>query len=676
MLTCLEEATYESRRNGNTIRGAGVIDLAINTPRLLLQGGAQSGKTALAKMLFRHLHEGGYIPVYLDRARHLPSGQVNPERMHAHLAGVFAKQYDPSATQAYEQLDRSRRVVIVDDYHHLQRNRKVRAAFIDALTRVAGKVILLADQVAMEANELLDPASRAEAMDFETYNILPFGHARRGELIDRWLLLGGRAQGNATEIAQRRVVLTRTINDFIGRSWLPPYPVYILSLLQLRDDLTPSDTRIDTHGAYYELFIRNTLASVLTPKESAFVLTYLAHLAYQFLLDGVEEVDIATFNRIHRAYEQRFEIEPEVGRTREKLVECGILHRSGDAIRFRYPYIYYYFVALWIRDHIADQDIRAKIAELSRSLYIQEHADILLFLAHLSKDRVIVDELLTAARTFYPDVAPAEFAEDVKFLSRLGPTTSELVYQEHDLDEERARHLVELDEHEAEARKRGDNGGVRHGQPSDVVTTFTTALSTVQILGQVLRNHPGDLEGNVKLNIARECCSLGLRALTSLYDVFHRHEADILADAADAVREQSPEIRDPRKIEENAQRMLVALAEFLGFAVVRSIAAAIGTSELDLTYERLVALDKAPAVRLVRMSIDIDHSGHFPQLAVKSLARDLRDAPFAYQILKYLVISYFYMFPVPVKVRQSVCSALDIKYAALMGVDSNRKMLN
>src|ERR1041384_3533166 len=77
----------------------------------------------------------------------------------------------------------------------------------------------------------------------------------------------------------------------------------------------------------------------------------------------------------------------------DQFVRRQVMDASTGRYRFKYRYIYYYFVASYLRDHITEPDTRTTISQLAQRVYVEENANILLFLAHLSKDPFIIDEM-------------------------------------------------------------------------------------------------------------------------------------------------------------------------------------------------------------------------------------------------------------------------------------------
>jgi len=370
----LAEIPYSSDRTNRLVPGPDVVSLMKSSPWVLMLGDSNAGKTCLARMLFRTLHRDGYVPILVDASAKLPTG----DRLHGYLERLFGDQYDPSKRDAYRQLERDRRVIIVDDFHLLPARAEYRRSFIDALTQASAKVVLLANDLITEASSLFDPRSRSDGSNrFATFRILPFGHVRRNALVEKWLLLGDASEMSDVQFAHDREVLTSTLTALMGKNLIPPYPVYVLAILQGAEAMTPWDSSVSTYGAYYELLIRNALAQGRTPVQSDIILNYLAHFAHWLFSHQLHRVDIKQFREVHNAFEQRFDIDVPLKDMRLDMARRHIFTISNDVTQFKYRYIYYYFVARWLRDHMAEAETRATVTSLSQTLHIDDQANIL-----------------------------------------------------------------------------------------------------------------------------------------------------------------------------------------------------------------------------------------------------------------------------------------------------------
>src|SRR5207247_940943 len=151
-------------------------------------------------------------------------------------------------------------------YEKLPLNGDRRRQFLEGINQFAGRIILLANSLVHEANDLLAPGGRAEAVaPFAKYRIMPMGKLLRNDLVEKWMLLDEDANIDVARFAYRREELTRTLDTLTASNRLPRYPVYVLTILNGTEIVATMDTSIGTHGAYYELLIRGALGRERSP---------------------------------------------------------------------------------------------------------------------------------------------------------------------------------------------------------------------------------------------------------------------------------------------------------------------------------------------------------------------------------------------------------------------------
>ena len=649
----LREVTLPSQK-GKFVNGNAVLDFVCSEQVLLVTGDTQSGKTGLAKMLMLGLRARDEVPVFLDADLNIPKG----EQLHRYLEGRFIAQYESGEREAYRQLDSRRRVAIVDNYERLRLPKKEKQRWLDTLEKFCGRIVLIAHEVILDIEDMTRPDSSSCLV---RYAIQPLGHARRNSLVEKWLLLGGRSDSDAVQFAHNLTAVTRTLDSLIGRNFVPAYPPYVLSVVQASEALSPVDTSATTHGYFYELFIRTSLAKGRTGVQYDILMAYLAHFAYRLFTVHSSEISVPAAKETHRDYEARYDQELEFQETLRTLASQRILEVSNDEVSFKYKYVYYYFVASYLRDHISEEAIRSQITEIAGTLHVEEHANIMLFLAHLSKDPLIVGEMLKAARKLYPGVLPARLDDDIAFLDDLARLSAEVVvYKDADHRREREDQLEALDREQHLADAAGNNAIL---DPMDPIVRVGVMLKTLQILGQIVKNFPGSLDGNIKTEIVTECYGLGLRALGEIMGTLRAEQVGVLQMFADMIKRIHPGYKDDRVIK-RAQNTLVGLAGWASLGIVKRIAFSVGSPNLTATYSRVT--DKAiPAHLLIQLSVHLDHVGKFPMAQVRDLAGKFLSKAMASWVLRSLCVQHFRVFPIDPRTKQTACAALGIAYQQL-----------
>lgn len=659
---------------GENVPGDELLNFVLKASHLLITGDDQTGKTSLAKTLFTDLHQAGYVPLLLTGKNKPPA----EDKLHSYLVKVFEEEYEPGALEAYRQLDTARRVVIVDDCHKIRVKAKARAAFLRGLSRFAGKILLFAHDLAHEVQEIGRAGVHLEGVpSFERYHLRPFGHVRRNKLIEKWLLTATSSEENALAFARQLDRITNTIDTIIGKNFVPAYPVFLLAVLQAAEASTPIDTRASTHGYFYELFIRVHLARGRNNTEFDFIMSYLSHLAWSCFIGKAKELDSAQFSKIHQDYVERFDVPRPMHPLLQELLEANVLVEDGSILRFKYPYFYYYFVASWMRDHIGEDLVRSEIKRLSRAVHVADHANILLFLAHLSKDPIIIAEMQVTANDLYSDSAPAALERDVDFVNTIAEMAIPTTYAEQNHNTARRERLELLDQEESDDSELDDTGELLDPASAmlNPLIRLNMALKTLQILGQTLKNFPGSLEGTTKLQIAQACYNLGRRVLGSVLGLLKDNQEALVQDLVRLIGAKQPQL-SAEEIRRQAKGTLIELALLVCFGMTKRISHAVGSPDLETTYNRLLDQNRETCVKLIHTSLSLDHIGTLPVSFLKELGEEFKTNPLAMTLLRLLVVEYFNLFPVQYKDKQRVCQALGIEITKVRGPVGSKGLLS
>ena len=673
----LREVHLDPDQRSEFVKGENLAGLLQDKPHLLLMGDDQCGKTSLAKTIFGLHLSNGDVPIWLDRDDRPPETADGVTRL---LENKFCEQYSPRSLAAYQQLDKPRRVVIIDDYHEFGRNLRARQKALSLLVAQSGRIILMAHDLKVTIGDLATPGGAEGTASFSYYLILPLGYARRNDLVERWLALDETTDKASSGYVSNLVQITSTLDTLIGRSYIPAYPVYILSVLQASEAVTPVDTRASAHGYFYELFIRTALSQGTTTADFDIIASYLAHLAFKMCTARLSAVDIETYNRIHAEFEAEYDLRRPSDRMLGQLVDKRILSQMpGGRVYFKYKFTYYYFVALYLRDHIGSDPIRTRISDMTHRLYIQDNANILLFLSHLSKDPFIVKELVASASTLYADQKPAALEQDVDFLEELDELSKGFAIEDRNPREERRKMLEHRDTSsstEEDIDRKTEELAAEEGDAAadNPLMSLNASLKTIEILGQILRNFPGSLERDAKLTILSTCYCLGLRTLASFLGVIRAESRELLQFYADYIRSVSPDAKD-EEVEKGAAKCTSGLAWLIAHGLIRKVAISVGSKDLAGTYERVLNDMPTAAVKLIDTSIAIDHDLVVPTDKIVRVHGDIKVRWFPRTILAYCVVRHCQLYNVDFREKQKLATALGINHKRVIASDSSRRLI-
>ncbi len=650
------------------VRGDDFLSLLDNEGVSLISGDHLSGKTALAKATFRALYDRECVPLLLDAGRPIRRG----DQLTKYLSEKFTEQYGPDQIAEFQQLDRGQRAIIIDDYHKLRLPTPARRQFISDLSKFARKVILLADSLLVDLDDMLGPhVSAAGSLPNEHYEIQPFGYLARDLIIERWLTLGDSDSADAVDSAQKLATIRSTLDNVFGRNFVPAYPMFVLTVLQNVEAGQSMNTSAGAHGYFIELLVRTALFRGRNKEELDLAAGYLEYLAYRIFCLNRNRISSEELTQIHNDYRQRHAIARSQESIVGPLVQQQILTCSNDCVEFRYPYMLHYFVALFLRDNLEKLEVRQQISHLTESMHLERNSNILLFLAHLTHHSALIDELLRTAKRHYVGVAEATLAEDARFLIQLGVPQVSLALR--DPQSERQQYLIAKDQEER-ALTPIESQDTFDGKDFEPVVELSGALRNLEVLGQVLKSFPGTLEAETKARIASECYSIGRRSLSAIFEMIKQNEQALLALIFDSLHGVHPDLPD-RQAMEIARSTLMGLAYGIAFGVIKKVSQSVGCADNIPTYDRILRDDPAPMVNLIDTSIRLDQMSVVPLARIEEQANSFQSNPVALSLLRHLVVQHFRLFSVDYRTVQALCAKLEIPLKNVKALDPHNRIV-
>ncbi len=338
----------------------------------------------------------------------------------------------------------------------------------------------------------------------------------------------------------------------------------------------------------------------------------------------------------------------------------------GD-YRFRYKYLYYFFVARYFRDNINKPEILRAISELSRRLHHDESANIILFLCHLSKDDRILRAMLEAAKGLFITSPQFDIAKQTEYLNRVNQELPRLVLADDNPSDNRRKMLEARDcqirNNETDKR---EEEPTEIEEPDDEVTeaaNINAAFKTIQIPGQVLRNSTGSLKGEPKRELVEECYGLGLRILGGIFDMVE----EVLPALARVLLHQARS-KSKNLTEEQGQgqvlRLLSGLLQMITLSVFRHVSNSIGTEKVSQTLAEVSSTHDNSSIKVIDLSVRLDHFEQFPRHQIEELANEFTGNHFAISLIRVMVWHHLYLFPVDFRHRQFACEKLHISTAS------------
>lgn len=429
---------------------------------LFIFGAERSGKSALCKTAFTHYYTQGYIPIYLE-AIYIKGTTISDFNKLVYKA--FNAQYSESMLERFKQTNQNKKIIIIDDLEKCKQGNKLVLELLEKIKMVYPNIIVTGNEMLKFSNLLIGDEN--DVIDnFEKFELIQFGHLKRSKLIEKWNRLG-QVSLSEKEMTEKHDLMTSDINTVIGNNFVPSYPFFLLILLQSAESGLPHNNKDSAYGYYYELLITQSFINIdMQHKEIDAYYTYIAEMAYHFYANDIYEFSEYEFREFNEKLSKKYDLTYDFERTIKKLLSSSVIEIYNQSYRFKYIYIYYYFVAKYFSNKITDEKIRDTITIMCKSLHVEEYSNILMFLTHLSKDPFILNSLYIQAQKIFNEYDPTKLENDILLLNDLAFEIPKIVYQNIEVKKHREDKLIAKDEVE------------RNRQ--ETATTTTSVTKTVQ----------------------------------------------------------------------------------------------------------------------------------------------------------------------------------------------------
>jgi hypothetical protein len=487
--------------------------------KLIIAGENQAGKTTLCKIIFQIYRSLNYIPVYLEDENKYLGNPINK------LANAFSEQYQDAN---FIDFDPKRIVPIVDNFHSAKHQEKYIEQFNDF-----PKQVLIVDDIFG-----LNIKNQNRIKDYSKFKIREFSPVERNDLIKRWIQIKEDTQIQINKnylqqsIDEKTELIENSLGIIFGKGIMPSYPFFILSLLAAQDTQKPLDSEITSQGHCYQALIYLYLRKHGVKNDQIDIYTnFLTELAYFIYESNGNSLDNVDFQKFLALYKGNFNLPISINEIVQTLSKVNICKfDSFNQFNFCYSYIYYFFVAKYLAEHLEPKkDI---INRILSNLHKDENAYITVFIAHHTKSNYLLDELLLNAEILFEKYLPATLdTVEVSFFDKHEDKIIKAILPsfEHSSDEERRKLLVEKSKMEelqepsnveAEAEVELDQAS------TDFITNLRLSIKTVEVMGLIIKNRSGSLDKQRLEYIYEQGMKVHLRIIRSFIDVIRDENAE------------------------------------------------------------------------------------------------------------------------------------------------------
>ena len=459
--------------------------------RIIFSGTENTGKTSLLKTCFTKLHLQGFIPL-LVKGHKIKSTKI--EYLKKLFLKTFFEQYISTSKEDFEQLHENKLVIIIDDFNRTKVNLKYKAILLQNLNSEFANLVISGNELTSLESIINDKNIEDDLYSsFRLFEIKEFGYQLRSKLINKWNVLGVEHSISEEERIRKLQYFETVIDTVTGTNFVPSYPFFILTILQLIELANPTDLSASTFGYYYQFLIQKSFKKILfDQREITEYENYLSELSFYLFDNSLREFDVQEFKIFDTQYRKNYTISHSLDSIRENLINAKILDNIGEVLKYKYSYVRYFFISNYLANHISEKRIKEIITSLTDKLYKSENSNILMFLTHHSKDEFLLNELLIKAKSIFNELAPCKLQEDIKSINELGTKIPELVVFEKNrkIDEYREEENISKDEHAEKNPIPQELSDIKEEEFDDelnIVAKLNTAFKSIEIIGQILK---------------------------------------------------------------------------------------------------------------------------------------------------------------------------------------------
>lgn len=658
-----------------------VDDAGFDYKVLGIEGASRSGKSSLLKMLYLRFYQKGIFPLMLA------GNEVTDLRR---LPDLYKKKYkeqyntDNRTFDFYSQLDKNKRVVLIDNIGRSNLNEEGLRELYDKLLIFFDKIIFTIGDRINVANIM---ATTSNDDNYRQYRLLSLGCVKRNRLIEKWLRLGLQPETiNQQALEENVKSVYNTVSMLLGEQFISPYPFFLMSLLQSLNKAAKSAETQQTFYAYcYKSLLISSLMSInLDTTKQRELLNFLAVTAFYLFKKSPKNHHISRkeFSKIFDDYKSTYIFSyTSIDDCIEKLVNSNIIECLDGYYIFSSKYIYYYLAAEELSKIIKTQEGIDIVNQLCENIYDEECANILIFLVYHTHDANLLDMLvLTGMYPFdkYPSISLSTDDPILADVMSLIPNIRDKVLVQ-DIDPHKQRNQ-ELAQQEKIERKEEISHESHSSRTTDILKEIEhdpnlkdliTAMHSIRILGQIVKNERSGIEKKQIIELINQTYQTSFRMIGFFGSDIHNSQEDIVEHLIEEAKNKGYKI-DTTKLRENVAKLLSFLIYKSCLLIFNNLIHAVGTKDFDDIYQQVAQDINTPAAHLVSFSIR-SYYGALNITDLQDLYEKFEGNILAQQILRARAIHYVYHHTLPLSDKQRIGSICGLQLINKYDVNKGKR---
>ena len=616
---------------------------------VMLEGDDQSGKTSLLNMYYLSFVDKYMYPLFVK-------GKAINENLDKVLATAFVDQYNGEDKEKYAQYDKEHKVLLVDNFDECQLNDTLKKKVIDQMLDRFSKVII----TTKENEGVSSSYFLMEKKETLMARIKPLGHVKRNVLVKKFYKTYDVNASTMQQQAQLEQVKAGfdMVENFLGKEYMPSYPIYILSILLSNTKLQGSTLEQTAYGYCYEALITCALMTCVDDKTKIDrYYNVLMNLAYHIYKNNGKPISEEDFQCFYENYQNIYHAQG-YKETKTNLLKCNLLRCTDDYYyKFSYNYIYYFLVAKYMADNIHDKKGQDDIMDLCVNIHDEQKANILIFIAHHIKAPQFIESTQLALITALEKEKPVSLDRNDDYYKLVNELCENLKKEivapnvKINPEKEREKMLQKRDENEKMLSKEK----VDPNQIPEEILNMDKSLRSIEVVGQIVKNRQGSLPKTEIKTMVKEMYETAFRTISYFGAFIESEKSQLIEDVIKNKKEGDTNDEIKKKIDSFFEVTSLNFCLFVFSKIIKSV----GNKELRSTFTQIATEMGTPAAKLVSFSMITC----FSRIAIpdlETIVEELRENPVAMSIIRARVRSYLYNNYVPYNDRQKIINTVNL----------------
>ena len=506
---------------------------------------------------------------------------------------------------------------------------------------------------------------------FTRFKIRELKPSQRNKLIKKWLTLSDKNIQNTNNFYQKEDYITDVIDSTLGKNIgngiMPSYPFFILSTILTYDALAvPLDQEITSQGYCYQAFIYFYLSKQgVKNDEINIYINFLTESAFYYYQEKVAELPSDKFFGFIEKYTEKYNLPIETGLLLSNLSQILSVD-SFNNYYFRYQYIYYYFVAKYLADHIDCGDVKTIVGLIISNLHVNENAYIAIFISHHTKNNTILDEILISALCLFDQYEPAKLSkEEVKFFDdKVNTIIKVSLPLTKDAPEKcRSENLEIKDKIEDSNNNGNDKEDI---DPNNTLAIeLRRSLKTVEVMGHIIKNRAGSLEKIKIEEIFEFAMNVLLKVITSFFKLIEKEGTqkeviDFISERLFIHTELSNKKYTRQQLMDISKSIFWNNNFFVIYGLITKIINSVGSDKLYPIIDDVCNKVNTPASYIVLHGISMWYKKSIDVVSI-SKRMEMKDfSEIAKKVIRFMAIEFCSLHTVKYGDRQKISSLLNI----------------